>query len=418
MVTIGAKDVFDELPHVENDDLGFERSTCICGHAKCKIAMALCLPQELRGYLELPNASKNEDQAPKKGKVRPAEDKAKAAVAAKRTALREGSIRHMFANVAHGDVENHFNDGAQQCRIAKCHFSREVLEHIGGRKWVSTPPVPHEVGKALGFTDVDLVDKTNPGLGFWPLPNMGRKAQMDTIRIAAAAAMPADGPPSPLRAALLTPRRPPPPSAAPMFPSPPSGQHSSRTPSLRGKRPCREQGVTSIAVKPRAIITPRPAFAQRKLQQSVEADPAAAAAQLAAALESIRLLQEQLVTKDTVIEEMKLAASAREAEAMTWSAVCGMFRKEGGICRATLTSDDWHRAHPTAAKHLFGFEDWGETIGYIYSLFKLLPPEHLEAAEHKKRKRSGSAWTPPPLSTKDMTDFEKCLLTKMLFRRG
>ena len=75
--------------------------------------------------------------------------------------------------------------------------------------------------------------------------------------------------------------------------------------------------------------------------------------------------------------------------------------KFGGLSRATLTSNEWHEAHPTAASHLFGFDTWGETKTYIWCLFLLDPPRALSS-----------------LVNTDMSAFEKCLITKMRIHRG
>jgi hypothetical protein len=78
------------------------------------------------------------------------------------------------------------------------------------------------------------------------------------------------------------------------------------------------------------------------------------------------------------------------------------FVLSGGLCRSNLIDDVWHEKNPTAAKILFGFEDWSETKVYITEAF--WPEMEIPCASAVQRHAP-------------MTEFEKCLITKMRFQK-
>jgi hypothetical protein len=88
---------------------------------------------------------------------------------------------------------------------------------------------------------------------------------------------------------------------------------------------------------------------------------------------------------------------------------------EGGLSRTTLLSSKWHKKHPTAVNHLFGFKNWTELKLYVWALFLLKPPK-------KESRKSGNEGVARKvqrrMSISDMSDFERCLLTKMRIHRG
>ena len=45
-----------------------------------------------------------------------------------------------------------------------------------------------------------------------------------------------------------------------------------------------------------------------------------------------------------------------------------------GLTRPALLSKTWHKNHPTAANHLFGFASWKELVYMMHALFDVLPP--------------------------------------------
>lgn len=46
-----------------------------------------------------------------------------------------------------------------------------------------------------------------------------------------------------------------------------------------------------------------------------------------------------------------------------------------GLTRSALLSKAWHKNHPDAANHLFGFKSWKELVYYFHALFHVLPPK-------------------------------------------
>ena len=46
-----------------------------------------------------------------------------------------------------------------------------------------------------------------------------------------------------------------------------------------------------------------------------------------------------------------------------------LWKEYGGLNRFNIFCNDWHEAHPEAAKRLFGFETWAEAKHYIQALF-------------------------------------------------
>jgi len=88
---------------------------------------------------------------------------------------------------------------------------------------------------------------------------------------------------------------------------------------------------------------------------------------------------------------------------------------EGGLSRSTLLSSKWHEKHPNAASHVFGFKSWNETKLYLWALFEVKPPKKEDekgglGTKARKRQRRKSM--------SEMSDFERCLLTKMRIHRG
>jgi hypothetical protein len=76
----------------------------------------------------------------------------------------------------------------------------------------------------------------------------------------------------------------------------------------------------------------------------------------------------------------------------------------GGLSRATLCSDEWHRSHPKAARHLFGFGTWRETSAWLLLLW-----DELQLLTQER----GSG-----LSDAHVTPFEKCLLCEVRIHRA
>ncbi len=118
------------------------------------------------------------------------------------------------------------------------------------------------------------------------------------------------------------------------------------------------------------------------------------------------LLQDQIQELMTQLSTERAARTSSEAELSALREVATADAKfdefllsEGGLSRGTVQSDAWHAQHPTAATHLFGFKNWIETKLYIWALFLLFPPDSSR-------------------NVSDVSDFEKCLITKMRIHRG
>ena len=45
-----------------------------------------------------------------------------------------------------------------------------------------------------------------------------------------------------------------------------------------------------------------------------------------------------------------------------------------GLTRSSLLSKRWHKEHPEAVNHLFGFPTWKELVCIFHALFDVLPP--------------------------------------------
>ena len=81
----------------------------------------------------------------------------------------------------------------------------------------------------------------------------------------------------------------------------------------------------------------------------------------------------------------------------------GRFRE--GVTRFNLCCPQWHVDNPEAARHLFGFRDWGEALGYLWALWPELQPTI---------RREAKGFSP----SEPITEFEKCLITKMRIHRA
>ena len=48
-----------------------------------------------------------------------------------------------------------------------------------------------------------------------------------------------------------------------------------------------------------------------------------------------------------------------------------------GLTRSEILNKVWHENNPNAAKHLFGFASWKETVSKLLVLFDVLPPNEI-----------------------------------------
>ena len=76
-----------------------------------------------------------------------------------------------------------------------------------------------------------------------------------------------------------------------------------------------------------------------------------------------------------------------------------------GLTRFNLCSPTYHRKNSQAARHLFGFPDWAETLGYIWALWtELEPVRRIDRAKFD--------------ADEPMAEFKKCLICKMRIHRA
>ena len=105
--------------------------------------------------------------------------------------------------------------------------------------------------------------------------------------------------------------------------------------------------------------------------------------------------------RDAALQE---AREANAAAVSTAKSHAGELLAQGsGLDRRVLFDDAWHAAHPSAAHHLYGFDDWSTTKDMMFVLFLLEPPIFD---------------TTKPIAHHHITDFEQALLTKMRFHIG
>jgi hypothetical protein len=98
---------------------------------------------------------------------------------------------------------------------------------------------------------------------------------------------------------------------------------------------------------------------------------------------------------------------------------------EGGISRLSLTSDAWHKQHPWAAKHFFGFENWLEVQVQVHAAFGVWPvprpksSKRVEVAVSRKRKGISPMHVQQPrMFSHGLSEFEQILLVMMYFTTG
>jgi hypothetical protein len=120
-------------------------------------------------------------------------------------------------------------------------------------------------------------------------------------------------------------------------------------------------------------------------------------------------LEEKVLELERQLTEEKAARKKAEGELSAVNEAEMRKHRSAGLSRWSITDDDWHAGNPKAAKDMFGFDSWEETKHYIDALFQLVAPGYQTESTKKKQKGPGCD---------KMTEFEKCLLTKMLFNRA
>ena len=102
--------------------------------------------------------------------------------------------------------------------------------------------------------------------------------------------------------------------------------------------------------------------------------------------------------------------------AYTIQDVTDMLVKAGGISRVTLFSDKFHKKYPGAAKCLWGFESYEETVTYVQCLFPDLDVKNIPKLHPTKKRKSRDDDNVKLDLPWCMTPLEKCLACRLFFR--
>jgi len=103
-------------------------------------------------------------------------------------------------------------------------------------------------------------------------------------------------------------------------------------------------------------------------------------------------------------------------EAYAIQDVTDMLVKAGGISRVALFSDKFHKKYPGAAKCLWGFESYEETVTYAQCLFPDLDVTNIPKLHRIKNRKSRDDDNVKFYLPWRMTPLEKCLACRLLFR--
>ena len=102
-------------------------------------------------------------------------------------------------------------------------------------------------------------------------------------------------------------------------------------------------------------------------------------------------------------------------DAYTIEDVADILRKVGGTTRFTILDEKWHEKYDGAAKCMWGFNDFKETLVIVKCLFPDVDVKERPSLRiNKKRKASKD---PAKLKLPPLTKLERCLLCKLFFRR-
>ena len=105
-------------------------------------------------------------------------------------------------------------------------------------------------------------------------------------------------------------------------------------------------------------------------------------------------------------------------QCFTLDDVTDILRCIGGLSRATIFDKAFHEKHPTAAKCMWGFESYDETLAIVDCLFPDVNVDQVPILNPpmKKRKLSDKKSAKLDLS-KHLKPLERCLICKLFFRR-
>lgn len=107
----------------------------------------------------------------------------------------------------------------------------------------------------------------------------------------------------------------------------------------------------------------------------------------------------------------------RAASEYTIEELTDILRKVGGISRATLFDRKWHENHAGAAKCLWGFNSFDETLVMVECLFPDVDLKELPQLQPNKRRRVQSTGASDSVKMPYMSQIEKCLVCRLFFRR-
>jgi len=94
---------------------------------------------------------------------------------------------------------------------------------------------------------------------------------------------------------------------------------------------------------------------------------------------------------------------------MTIDDLVGFAVSVGGLSRLTIFNDRFHAEHKDAARLFYGFDTWNETKEYVKQFFPELKDLERSCVTHYNAATKMVKFSP-------ITEFEKCLLTKLAFR--
>lgn len=127
----------------------------------------------------------------------------------------------------------------------------------------------------------------------------------------------------------------------------------------------------------------------------------------------IHALREQVsqLKKQRQKDQKEIADLKKEMASMASPAELTEFiQRYGGLCRITIFDDDWHKQNTDAAHLLWGFRTYEETKQYVRDLF-------VDVKVVQPRAKMTSTDSPSKFELDSLSPFEKCLLTRLFFRR-
>ena len=287
---------------------------------------------------------------------------------------RELTLKHL--QTTEGRLAKRNNTTQRYPKFSSLHVKPELVDlakqHDRGCAWMPEF-ISYEVAMQIGLTENDRVDKTSSKGNYFGVPNQPRK---EALRIVEKFER---------EAAIIG--------------SPPLSTSTSPT-------------LTSFASPP--LSAARDSRGLRQAKQLVDTNPDGAAHKIENLETELAKVMQQLSRERQEKELAETRIKALETQAPVPVDKRIQLRLEcAGLSRFTLTSDAWHKQHPEAARHLFGFRTWTETVNMVLALFMA------EGARNPMKEPLivggvASGGTKGPA----MRPVEKCLVAKMRIHRG